>query len=147
MSHRDAREEHERSSLVLKVAAIVVLSGIGIGFLLLAATSGGGGDDVAVTNPAVPTITDDDGGGSGSASESANTPRPPPATLAAPAVGTQTAMIAPKPKPKPTARPDRPGREIRTARVNRPCKQEGALAFTKRFEPLVCRNGRWDLLL
>lgn len=131
--------------LVLKIAAIVVLSGIGIGFLSLAASSGGG-DDVAVTNPAVPTITDADG--AGPTSEPIPVPRPAQ-TIAAPAVGAQTAVIAPKPKPKPKpiARPDKPGRDIRTAKVNRPCQREGAVAFTKRLEPLMCRNGRWDLLL
>ena len=142
--HREEPGEDERSLLVLKIVAIVVLSGIGIGFLSLAVSSGGG-EEVAVTDPAVPTITDS--GGAEPTSEPAPVPPPPAETLAAPAVGTQTAVIAPKPKPKPAARPDKPGRDVRTAKVNRPCPREGAVAFTKRFEPLMCRNGRWDLLL
>jgi hypothetical protein len=144
-SHRrEERGEHDRSMLVLKVVAIVVLTGIGVGFLLLAA-SNGSGDEVAVTDPAVPTITDS--GGPETTSEEPVPAPPQAATLPAPAVGSETAVIAPKPKPKPTARPDKPGRDNRKARVNRPCPREGAVAFTKRLEPLMCRNGRWDLLL
>jgi outer membrane biosynthesis protein TonB len=142
--HREEPGEDERSMLVLKIAAVVVLSGIGIGFLSLAVSSGGG-DEAAVTDPAVPTITD--AGGPETTSEE-HVPAPPQAaTLPAPAVGTETAVISPKPKPKPTARPDKPGRDNRKARINRPCSREGAVAFTKRLEPLMCRNGRWDLLL
>jgi hypothetical protein len=86
--HREDRSDNERSMLVLKVAAIVVLSGIGIGFLLLAASNGGGSDDAAVTNPAVPTIPDSGGPASGSTSDTVPTPVPRPAqTIPEPAVG------------------------------------------------------------
>jgi hypothetical protein len=127
--------EHTRFPFVLKIAAFVVLAGLVGGFLLLSGT-GDGDDDVAVTNPAIPTITD--AGGSG---PETSQPPPPPTTVVAPAVGTQTAVIAVKPRPKP-----RPGRDTRFGRIGRPCPQPGAISFTKRYEPLVCRDGRWDLL-
>jgi hypothetical protein len=128
--------EHSRFPFFLKIAAFVVLAGLVGGFLLLAG-NGDGDDDVAVTNPAIPTITD--AGGSGP--ETSQQPTPPPTTVVAPAVGTQTAVIAVKPKPKPTPRPSR---NPRFGRIGQSCPQQGAISFTKRYEPLVCRDGRWD---
>lgn len=141
-----AGREHRTLVLAAKIAALVVLTGVLLGFVLMAAGVGSGEDDVAVTNPAVPTITD--GGGPPSTDDAQPVPAPPPATVAAPAVGTQTAVMGPKPKPKPrptaTSRPGRPGLPDRFERAGSRCQPEGAFAFTKRFEPLVCRNGRWE---
>ena len=128
---------------VAKIAAAVVLTGVLVGFVLMAAGVGGGADDVAVTDPAVPTITD--GGGAPSTDGPQPAPAPPPATVAAPAVGTQTAVMAPKPKPtKRPAATTRPGFPDRFARPGKRCQPAGAVAFTRRFEPLVCRDGRWQ---
>ncbi|HEV7651219.1 MAG TPA: hypothetical protein VGP26_23970 [Actinophytocola sp.] len=134
-----------RDTLVFaaKIATAVVLTGVVAGFLLMAAgAGGGGGDDVAVTDPAVPTITD--GGGPPSTGDAQPAPAPPPVTVPAPAVGTQTAVLAPKPKP--TRRPTvtRPGLPDRFERPGGRCRPAGAVAFTRRLEPLVCRDGRWQ---
>ena len=138
-----ATTERDRFPLVVKLAAGLVVAGVLVGSLLL---SGSGGDEqVAVTNPAVPTITDAGGSGSGTAEAPPRPAEPPPVSLAAPAVGTETAVIAPKTKPKPTAG-TRPGREPRFARLGRACPRPGAISLTRRGEPLVCRNGRWDEL-
>lgn len=138
---RNRDGERDWFPLVVKVAAVVVVGGVVAGFLLV--SGGGGHDEAAVTNPPVPTIT-----GSGGAEETESTPPPPPTTVAAPAVGTHTAVIAPKPRPKPTARPQPtsrpPLRDPRFARPGQRCSEAGEFAFTRRFEPLVCRNGRWQ---
>jgi hypothetical protein len=132
--------DDSRFPFFLKIAAVVVLAGLVGGFLLLSG-GGGGEDDVAVTNPAIPTITDAGGSGPETSQQPTRQPAPPPTTVVAPAVGTQTAVIAVKPKPKPTPRP---GRNPRFGRIGGPCPQQGAITFTKRYEPLVCRDGRWD---
>jgi hypothetical protein len=135
---RTPRTEHDRFLFVVKIAALAVVAGVVGGVLLL--SGGGGTDEVAATNPAVPTITDP------------SSPRgaaPPPAarpaeSLAAPAVGTQTAEIKVRPRATPTRQaPVRPpGRFVR---VGQPCDEPGAIAFTRRFEPVVCRpDGRQD---
>jgi hypothetical protein len=129
--------------LVAKIAAAVVLAGVLVGFALMAARGGGGADDVAVTDPAVPTITD--GGGPPSTDDAQPAPEPPPETVAAPAVGTQTAVISPKkpkPKPRPTAT-NLPGIPDRFEKPGGRCSPENAVAFTRRFQPLVCQDGRW----
>jgi hypothetical protein len=130
--------------LVAKIAAAVVLAGVLVGFALMAATGGGGADDVAVTDPAVPTIT---GSGGPPASEDTQpAPEPPRETVAAPAVGTQTAVMAPK-KPKPKPRPaatNLPGIPDRFEQLGKRCRPAGAVAFTRRFQPLVCQDGHWQ---
>lgn len=124
---------------MLKVVAVVVLAGIAAGFLLLAATGGMGEDDATVANPAVPTITNR------GEPEFAQPPPPAPSeTVAVPAAGTHTAVIIKKAKAK--APPPRPGRDVRVARPGKHCPSDGAFAFTKRLEPLVCRDGRWHRL-
>lgn len=134
--------EHRTLVLAAKIGALVVLAGVLLGFLLMAVGVGNGDDEVAVTNPAVPTITD--GGGPPSTDDAQPVPPPPPATVAAPAVGTQTAVLAPKPKPTPRPTVTRPGLPDRFETAGKKCQPEGAFAFTRRYEPLVCRNGRWD---
>ena len=138
-----------RDTLVFaaKIAAAVVLTGVLVGFVLMATGLGSGGDEVAVTDPAVPTITDS--GGPPSTDDAQPAPQPPPETVAAPAVGTQTAVLAPKtrkPAQRPTA-PARPGFPDRFERLGTRCRPAGAIAFTRRFEPLVCRDGRWQRML
>jgi len=141
--HRAAPTDRDKFLFAVKVAAVVVLTGIVTGVVLLATNSDGGGDDdVAVTNPPVPTITD---GGSESTEPAPDVP-PPTASVAAPAVGTQTAVLTPS-KPTSTSRraPETPpGRDPQVARLRQPCAPEGSLGFTRKFEPLVCQNGRWD---
>lgn len=136
---RAARTENERFPLVLKVAGLVVVAGLVAGFLLV---GGGGDDDEAVTVPPIPTITD--AGGVEPAAPAP--PREPDVTIATPAVGTQTAVIRPKtsakPKPRPVPTVVRPGGP-RFVKPGQKCADEGAIALTKRFEPLVCRDGRW----
>jgi hypothetical protein len=150
--HRADAGEPDRFLFVLKIVGIVVISGIAVGFILLAASGvGGGGDDAAVKDPAVPTITNA-GGSDGSADDGAATPAEPlvTGTMPAPAVGRQTAVITPKAKHKP-ARPPvvhgvpfRPGRDVRIGRIGHPCPQDGAIAFTAKLQPLMCQDGRWD---
>ncbi|HEY7598018.1 MAG TPA: hypothetical protein VH969_33080 [Actinophytocola sp.] len=139
---RAARTENETFLLVLKVAGLVVVAGLIAGFLLVGI--GGGDDDEAVTNPPIPTITD---AGGGSESTEVNPPHEPDVTIAAPVVGAQTAVIKPKTsaKPKPRPRPTvvRPGGPPRFVKPGGKCADEGAFALTRRFEPLVCRNGHW----
>lgn len=130
--------ERERVLFVAKVVALVVVAGVVTGALLL--SGGGGSDEVAVTDPAVPTIT-----GSGGPEPARPAPPRPSETVAAPAVGTHTAVIAVKPRPtRPT--PRLPDRDPRFVRIGAPCVAEGAIAVTRRFEPLMCRDGRWDRL-
>ncbi len=128
--------------LVVKVAGVLVVAGLVVGFLLVTRGGDGAGGGGAVTNPPVPTITDSPG------AEPTDTPRPalPAVTVAQPAVGTQTAVITPKTtsKPKPRPKPTQPGIDPRFARFGLPCSVEGTFAVNERFEPLVCRNGRWD---
>jgi len=142
--HRLVAERGERDTLVFaaKIAVAVLLTGVLVSFVLMAANGlGGGADEVAVTDPPVPTITDS---GAPSTDDAEPAPAPPPEAVAPPAVGTQTAVMSPR-KPKPTARPTagRPGIPGRFERPGKRCRPDGAIAFTKRFEPLVCENGRW----
>lgn len=133
--------------LVAKVAAIVVLTGIGIGFLVAAANSGGGQDGAEVTVPAVPSVADPGEEQWGDPVPTTTTPTPT-TTIAAPPVGAQTTVIAPKPTPTSRPAPPRPADEGPIAQLNRPCAPEGTYAVAGNgFEPLVCRNGRWARLL
>lgn len=139
--HRAARAENDMFPLFAKAAGVLVVAGLVAGFLLV---SGGDGDDeVAVTNPPVPTISD----AGGAEPEQATPPPRPEVVVPAPAVGTQTAAITPKTKAKPKPRPRptivRPGR-TQFERPGGKCADAGAFALTRRFEPLVCRGGRWD---
>jgi hypothetical protein len=136
---RPRAENDDWFPLVAKVAVVLVVVGLVVGFLLV---SGGGDEaDDAVTNPSVPTITDSPGARPSEAPQ----PARPAVTVAEPAVGTQTAVITPKttskvkPRPKP-----RPGIDPRFARRGLPCTVEGAFAVGRRLEPLICRDGRWD---
>jgi hypothetical protein len=146
--HRLDSDDDDRDTFVfvVKIVAAVLLAGVLVGFVLMATglVGGKGEDDVAVTNPAVPTITD---GGGPASTEAQPAPEPPRETVAAPAVGRQTAVLAPKAKPKPKPRPtatDRPIIIERLQQVGAKCSPEGAIAFAKRFEPLVCQHGRWQ---
>ena len=133
--NRSRHEDDDWFPFVAKLAVILVVAGLLVGFLLV--SGGDDGADDAVTNPQVPTITDSPGPAT---SEPAARPRPE-VNLARPAMGTQTAVIT---KAKPTAKPKpRAGEDPRVARIGKPCRTEGAIAFTKRFEPLICRDGRW----
>jgi len=135
---RPRAENEDWFPLVAKVAVVLVVVGLVVGFLLV---SGGGDEDDAVTNPPVPTITDSPGAGP------SDTPQParPAVTVAEPAVGTQTAVITPKTTAKPKPRPKpRPRVDPRFARRGLPCTVEGAFAVGNRLEPLICRDGRWD---
>jgi hypothetical protein len=134
---RSRHDDDDWFPFVVKLAVILVIGGLLVGFLLVSG-GGDGTDDTAATNPAVPTITDSPGPAT---SEPAARPRPE-VNLARPAMGTQTAVIK---KAKPTAKPKpRPSEDPRIARIGKPCRTEGAIAFTKRFEPLICRDGRWE---
>jgi hypothetical protein len=145
--NRTPRTEHDRFPFAVKAAALVVVAGVVGGVLLL--SGGGGTDEVTATNPAVPTITNPSTPGGA---------EPPPAARQAesfvpPAVGTQTAEITVRPRVTPTRpAPRPPGRDARFVRVGQPCDQPGAIALTRRFEPVVCRpdvrraRPRWQRL-
>jgi hypothetical protein len=135
---------HDRLMLVVKVAAIVVLTAIGIGFLVAAANSGGGDDDAEVTVPEVPPVPEPREPVDPVPTTTAPTPT---TTVAVPTVGTQTTVIAPKPTPTSRPAPPRPADEGPIARLNQPCTPEGTYAVNSNgFEPMVCRNGRWARL-
>jgi hypothetical protein len=132
--------------VVVKLAAIVVLTGVGVGFLVAAANSGDGDDGAEVTVPAVPPADYPDETGSVDPTPS---PTPPPTTtIAAPTVGTQTTVITPKPTSTARPAPAQPVDEAPIARLNHRCAPDGTYAVNSiGFEPLVCRNGRWARLL